>query len=113
MFSPSDFYLCTFSKPPKIGYGGIIELTNFAKTLMSTDIVQWSSDNDTIPPKKTFALGALELFLELCLPLMAITLALSYIYYRHVRGVTNAKYNKLARRFAAQRMPTAGTYNEE
>lgn len=44
----------------------------FISTLMSTDIIRYSSDNGG-PPTRVFSRKALDLFLIICLPLMFIT----------------------------------------
>ena len=45
---------------------------------------------------------ALALFLELCLPAMALTLAVSWIIYVRVRRSNNNEYRRMGERLQAQ-----------
>jgi hypothetical protein len=59
----------------------VVVLTNpSCKTIMSTDIVQFQTDSNG-KSQKVFQLGALQLFLTICLPMMVTTFAAWYGVY--------------------------------
>ena len=63
----------------------------FAQTFMSANIVSYT-------PKNT----ALAFFFELCLPFMALTLAMSWIIYRRVRSSNNNEYRRMGLQMQAE-----------
>ncbi|KAL9049726.1 MAG: hypothetical protein Q9162_007051 [Coniocarpon cinnabarinum] len=71
----------------------------FICTFLSTDIIKYPDSNVGGNQSGVFSLDALELFFKLCLPLMAATLALSWIGHRFIRGRMERKYAELERKF--------------
>ena len=79
---------------------------------MSTDVVQYStndSPDSSVNPAKIVSWDALKLFLELCIPFMAVTLVSSLAYYRYVRAKTDTKYAKLWKDFVLRRITGTST----
>jgi hypothetical protein len=60
------------------------------QTIMSTDIVQFQTDS-TGKSNKIFQLGALQLFLTICLPMMLLTFVAWYGVYWYVNRIDRKK----------------------
>lgn len=93
LFLPATFVSVSF--PPRKRCF-ISDLSN--QTLMSTDIVKFTTDDTPDKPHKVFSLGALQLFFAVCVPLMIVTCAGWWLWSRYVNARSRHTHQMWAQR---------------
>ena len=70
------------------------------QTFLSTDVIQYSDNNEDGPPRRVFSSDALALFLKLCLPLMSGTLFVSWLCHRWIKDRMDKRYRNIEERIS-------------
>ena len=64
----------------------VLILLIFGKTLMSTDIIHYVKDDSTGRIERVYSSGALKLFFEISLPIMAVVIGLWILITRYINA---------------------------